>query len=236
MMRVEVVLGPPREHAESLVIVDIFRSSTSIVTALENGAREIIPCSSLEKARMLRRALGDEALLVGERRGLTPRGFDLNISPSLLVREQVEGRRIIYCSTNLMRVVSRHAKGAKHLIIGGLVNAGAVAKYLGKLNLEKVVIVACGLILEKLISLEDVIGAGAIVSRLGEGDFSDTALLARLAYENGNWRRLVPQCYIARYLEEIGWGMDLELCLREDASNIVPVLSGGVITGIKVDE
>jgi len=236
MMRVDVALGPPKEHPENLVVVDIFRSSTSIITALENGAREIIPCSSLERARMLKRGLGERALLVGERRGLTPRGFDLNISPSLLVRERVEGRRIIYCSTNLMKVVSRHMKSAKHLIIGGLINASAVARYLRKLDLERVVIAACGLLFENLISLEDVIGAGAIVSRLDDEDLSDTALLAKLAYENKNWRRAILQCYTAKYLERIGWGMDVELCLREDISSIVPILSGNVIKGVRIDE
>jgi len=66
MMRVDMALGPPEEPAEDLVVVDIFRSSTSIVTALENGAKEIIPCHSLGRARILRRRLGEEALLVGE--------------------------------------------------------------------------------------------------------------------------------------------------------------------------
>ena len=236
MMHVDVTLGPPKENPENLVVVDIFRSSTSIVIALDNGAREIIPCSSLEKARMLRRKLGGEALLVGERRGLTPRGFDLNISPSLLIRERVEGKRIIYCSTNLMKIVSKHMKSAKHLVIGGLVNASAVAKYLKMLDLEEVVIVACGLLFENLISLEDVIGAGAIVSRLNDEELSDTALLAKLAYENKDWRRAVLQCYTTKYLQRIGWGMDIELCLREDASSMVPIVSDNVIRGIRVDK
>lgn len=235
MMRVDVVLGPPKEPAENLVIVDIFRSSTSLVKALENGAVEIIPCNSLDKARMLRRRLGEQALLVGERRGITPKEFDLNISPSLLIRARVEGRRIIYCSTNLIRVVSRHMNYAKHLIIGGLVNAGAVAKYLKKLGLDSVSIIACGYIPDKLVSLEDVIGAGAIVSRLNEEELSDTALLAKLAYENQDWRSLVLQSRTARYLREIGWGMDIELCLMEDVSNIVPVLSNGVIKAVRVE-
>jgi len=236
MMRIDVALGPPKKPAENLVVVDIFRSSTSIVTALENGASEIIPCRSISKARILKSRLGEGTLLVGERRGITPKKFDLNISPSLLVRENVEGRRIVYCSTNLIRVVSKYMNDAKHLIIGGLVNASAVAKYLKKLGLNNITIVACGYLPDNHVSLEDVVGAGAIVSRLGEGNFSDTALLAKLAYENKDWRRLVLQSRTAKYLQSIGWGMDLELCLREDTSNIVPILSGGVIKGVRVDE
>lgn len=236
MMRVDVALGPPKEHPENLVVVDIFRSSTSIVTALENGAGEIIPCHSIGRARLLKKRLGEGTLLVGERRGITPKNFDLNISPSLLVRERVEGKRIIYCSTNLIRVVSKYMNDAKHLIIGGLVNASAVAKYLKKLGLDNVTIVACGYIPDNHVSLEDVIGAGAIISRLDDEDLSDTAFLAKLAYENKDWRRLVLQSRTAKYLQSIGWGIDLELCLREDISNIVPILSGGIIKGVRVDE
>lgn len=236
MMHVDVALGPPRQYHENLVVVDIFRSSTSIVTALENGAIEIIPCHSIGRARILKRRLGEGTLLVGERKGITPKNFDLNISPSLLIQERVGGRRIIYCSTNLIRVVSKYMNYARHLIIGGLVNASAVAKYLKKLGLDNITIIACGYVPDNHVSLEDVIGAGAIVSRLGEGDFSDTALLAKLAYENKDWRGLILQSRTAKYLRSIGWGMDLELCLREDISSIVPILSGGVIKGVRVDE
>jgi len=233
-MLVDVVFGLPRERLERLVVVDVFRSSTAIVKALENGAVEIIPCSSIAEAKRLKRKLGSNTLLVGERMGITPKNFDLNISPSLLTRERVEGRRIIYCSTNLMKVVSRNLD-SKLLLIGGLINASAVAKYLNRLNPEKITIVACGLIPDKMITMEDVIGAGAIISRLIDAELTDTAIISRLAYENDEWRRIIPNSYIANYLRSIGWGQDIEICLNEDSSNIVPILVDGVIKGVRVD-
>lgn len=234
-MRVKVAFGLSEKLDENLVVVDVFRSSTSIVIALENGAEEIIPCSSLDEARRLKRKLGDEALLVGERRGLTPKGFDLNISPNELTRDRVGGKKILYCSTNLVRAIYRGMKTAKHLLVGGLVNANAVARYLRRLGVEEVSIIACGLIPDKLISLEDVVGAGAIISRLGEADLSDTAIIAELVYENKEWRRLITKSHTAKYLQSIGWGGDIELCLTEDLSNIVPVVSGGAIRGVRVE-
>jgi len=233
-MYVDVVFGLPRRVVENLVVVDVFRSSTSIVMALENGAEEIIPCPSIEKARSLKKKLGDRSLLVGERRGITPRGFDLNISPSELTRGRVEGKKIIYCSTNLVKAVSK-GMTSKLLIIGGLVNAGAVAAYLNMLKPSRLMIVACGLIPDKLVTLEDVIGAGAIVSKLDCEELSDTALLAKLVYENDDWRKLIFNGYIAKYLEKIGWEKDIEVCLKEDSSKIVPLLSKGVIKGIKME-
>jgi len=232
-MLVDVVFGLPSRDLKRLVVVDVFRSGTSIVIALENGAEEIIPCASIEEARRLKK-LDPDVLLVGEERGITPEGFDLNISPSLLTRDRVEGRRIVYRSTNLMKVVSRNMD-AELLLIGGLVNAGAVAKYLRDRNPEDVSIVACGLIPDGLITIEDVIGAGAIASRLDDAVLSDTALIAKLAYENDEWRRIIFEGYIVNYLRKIGWERDIEICLKEDSSRIVPVLEDGVIRGVRVD-
>ncbi len=232
-MRVDIVFGLPKKNSDNIVVVDVFRSSTSIVVALENGAEEIIPCSSLERARSLKKKLGDQALLVGERRGITPRGFDLNISPSELTPDRVKGRKIIYCSTNLVKAVSKFM-GSKLLLIGGLVNAKAVATYLNRLKPDQLTIIACGLIPDKLMTIEDVIGAGAIVSRLSCEELSDTALLAKLAYENNEWKEVILRGYITKYLKRIGWGKDIEICLKENSSNIVPILSKKVIRGVRV--
>ena len=86
-----------------------------------------------------------------------------------------------------------------------------------------------------MITMEDVIGAGAIISRLIDAELTDTAIISRLAYENDEWRRIIPNSYIANYLRSIGWGQDIEVCLNEDSSNIVPILVDGVIKGVRVD-
>jgi len=233
-MRVDVVFGLPKELAEVMVVVDVFRSSTTIVTALENGAEEIIPCASIDEARKMKKSIGSGVLLVGERMGFTPEGFDFNISPRLMKPEAVSGKKIIYCSTNLMKVVSQ-CLDAKTLLIGALSNSRAVARYLNSLKPDSVSIVACGLIPKNMVTLEDVIGAGAIVSKLRYEEASDTALLAQLAYESGKWKDFARKGYIANYLSRIGWGEDIELCLMEDTSNIVPILKDGVFKALVVE-
>ncbi|MCS7132840.1 MAG: 2-phosphosulfolactate phosphatase [Nitrososphaeria archaeon] len=232
-MFVEVLFGLPEKFAEAVVVVDVFRSSTSIVTAFENGALSIIPCSSPIEALKLKERLGDDYLLVGEEFGFTPPGFDLNISPLLLTRERVGGRKMIYCSTNLMKVVSR-CIDAKRLVIGGLVNSRAVAEYLNKIRPDKISIIACGLIPKNMITLEDVVGAGSIVYKLRYDDASDAALIAQLTYENDRWREIAPRSFIAGYLRQIGWEDDVEVCLREDASEIIPVLEDGELKPVKL--
>jgi len=233
-MRVHVVLGLPEDVSGVVVAVDVLRSSTTIVAALENGAEEIIPCASVEEARTLKNRVGQGALLVGEQMGFTPEGFDFNISPRFMKPEILSGRKIIYCSTNLMRVVSSCLE-AEALMIGALTNSAAVARYLNRLRSEQVTIIACGLIPERMITLEDVVGAGAIVSKLDYAEATDTAMLAQLAYENGRWREFVRRGYIASYLRRIGWGEDIEFCLMEDISNVVPILRDGVLKPLIVD-
>lgn len=225
-MLVEVLFGLPEKFAETVVVVDVFRSSTSIVVALENGAISIIPCPSKMDAIELKERLGDGCILVGEELGFTPEGFDLNISPRLLTREKVGGKKIIYCSTNLARAVFR-CIDAKRLIVGGLVNSRAVAKYLNNVRPEEVSIIACGFIPKNAISLEDVVGAGAIIHKLRYDEASDTALMAQLVYESDGWREAVLRGSTANYLRKIGWEGDIEICLSEDISDIVPILEGG---------
>lgn len=74
---------------DAVVIVDVLRSSTAIVTALENGTNSIILCEPLEEAKKVAKKMCPEVLLVGEQDGITPEGFDLNISPHSMVRESV---------------------------------------------------------------------------------------------------------------------------------------------------
>ena len=232
-MRVELFFGLPEKSCENVIVVDVFRSSTTIVAALENGAEEVIPSASPDEARKMKEEIGGGALLVGEELGFTPEGFDLNISPRLMRRETVSGKKIIYCSTNLAKVVSRFLD-AENLVVGGLTNSSAVADYVNKLNPSRVMVVACGLIPKGMITLEDVNGAGSIISKLEYDEASDAAVLAKLAYENKRWREAVSNGYIANYLRKIGWGEDIDVCLSEDTSNVVPILKNGVLKGIRV--
>jgi len=231
-LRASVAFGVPKRLSEVMVIVDVFRSSTAITIALENGAKYIIPTNSIEEAWRVKSEIEgrEEVLLVGERMGLTPEGFDMNISPKSMRKEIIGGKVLIYTSTNLTRILHR-CRSAGSILIGGLINAEAVAKYLEKLSPVEVAIVACGLLEE--VSLEDVVGAGAIIHNLEEIELSDTAALSLLAYENPRWRELVRRGPTAKYLEEIGFGEDVDFCLRENVSRTVPVLKGDKIISAK---
>lgn len=225
-MIIDVSIGIPKKLGDAAVVIDVFRSSTTIVTALDNGAKYIIPTKTVIEARRLKSRLSrrESVLLAGERMGITPRGFDMNISPQLMRREIVDGKVLIYTSTNLTRALLS-CKSAKHIIIGGLTNAKAVAEYLDKLNPRHVTLVACGLVVKKEVNMEDVIGAGAIIDKLqSETKLTDLAMLALLAYQNPRWRKFVKEGMIAGYLGKLGFSEDIKYCLRENTSQTVPIL------------
>ncbi len=120
----------------TLVVVDVLRSSSTIIQALSNGARAVIPFSNIRDALKFRSSMPREnSVLVGERNGITPRGFDYNISPFDMSKHIVRGKTILYSSTNLTRILGK-LKGRKNKIIGGIINAKATANCTGTLTGE----------------------------------------------------------------------------------------------------
>jgi 2-phosphosulfolactate phosphatase len=94
-----VHLLPEPSPADIVVVIDVLRFTSSAAYALANGARSIVPCSSLEEARTAGLALSG-AVLAGERQALKPDGFDLGNSPLEFTSALVQGRDIVWTTTN----------------------------------------------------------------------------------------------------------------------------------------
>lgn len=232
---IDVVFGMPKKLSQAMVIVDVFRSSTAIVSFLDNGAKYIVPCKSAEEARKFKRKMGadmEKIVLMGEEMGITPDGFDLNTSPSSIGKELIQGKVLIFSSTNLTRIL-HHCKSAEIVLIGGLINAEAIARYLEVIEPKNVGIVACGVLPFEMITLEDIVGAGAIVHKLRRGELSDSAMISCLVYQNLKWKELIHNGYVAKYLARIGFEEDVSFCLQEDISDTVPILKNGRIIRLK---
>ena len=106
----------------NVVLIDVLRACTSICTALENDALEIIPAESLEKAINKYSFLDkDNTILAGERNASKPKGFDLGNSPFEFDKETVSGKTIIFTTTNGTKLFKK-AQKAKNRIIGCLIN------------------------------------------------------------------------------------------------------------------
>ena len=227
---VDVLFAPPnRKPTGTVVLVDVFRSSSTIVTALANGATCVIPFTHVSEAIKRSRKIGrSRCVLVGERNGVTPPGFDYNISPMDMSKENVNGKTILYSSTNLTRVLSR-LRGGGETIVAGLVNAEATARYLAS-SKRGVSIIACGV--PRGIAVEDLAGAGAIAAFLPKEVLSDGALFAAGFYKNPNWRSFVKRGRIATRLIGLGFARDVDYCLSPNISSAVPALRGERIVNL----
>ena len=160
------------------VVFDIFRATSTIVTALANGAAAIIPVAEIPEAVILRKER-PEVLLAGERDGLRIRAeltggidFDLGNSPREFTPERISGKTIVLSTTNGSRAL-RACALAKSVIIGSFLNLRATAEYLQQQAPTRLMLVCSGT--GDQTSYEDVLGAGAMAGLLWPGDASGEA-------------------------------------------------------------
>ncbi|NMB24085.1 MAG: 2-phosphosulfolactate phosphatase [Firmicutes bacterium] len=212
------------------VIIDVLRASTTMVTALANGAAQVIPLKDIEKARA-RHAQEPGFLLGGERNANPPPGFDLGNSPREYTKEKVGGRGVIMTTTNgTAALEAAHKGGATTIIVGALTNRQAVVDFCQD-HSEPILLVCAGC--QGRFSLEDALCAGAIIAGLGSGlKRSDTAETCLALYETWGPQGLAKQIFGSVHgqrLERIGYGEDIEWATRLDVSSLVPIYRDGEI-------
>ena len=195
--RLEVILSPAefaglgqRDLSRSVCVVfDILRATTSMITALGNGAESIWPVREIADALALKTRSPD-ALLAGERDGLRIRAdltgshdFDLGNSPREFTPERVRGKRIIMTTTNGTRALQA-CLNAQAVLVSSFLNLRATTHWLVNKVPVEVILVCSGTYEEP--ALEDILAAGAVCERLwphySGGHVSDSAELARRVY------------------------------------------------------
>jgi len=240
-MRIDVHFTP--DHLDEMtfrdktvVIIDVLRASTSIVAALANGARQIIPATTVESAvKISGNLFGDAFLLAGERNGKMIEGFDLGNSPREFSEDVVGGKSIIFSSTNGSQALAK-GRFARHVLVCAFTNISAVARFLHTGRTDLAILCAGN---GGQFSLEDAVCAGMLVQKLQEeqlDSFSDGALAARALYKTYG-RSILKMLRMAdhgRQLEELGYGNDLALCASTDSVRVIPVLEGNIIKAIRL--
>lgn len=210
-----------------IVVVDTFRASTTIAVLVSKGAR-VVPVASIEGAY----SYAGADLRIGERGSAKVAGFDLGNSPTEVLEAEIpQDSTVALSTTNGTRVVEA-ARGARAILTGAFVNAGALAEDLaaGTYDGAEVVVVGCGW--EGRRASEDEAAAGAILHRLR----SRGAELDRRAHhvvEGYLTRpaRTLRNNSAARRLKRLGYERDLEFCLAEDTVPVVPRLAGEAFVG-----
>jgi len=217
-----------------VVVIDVLRASSTIVTALAYGCRGLVPILSpkqaKEKTQQFRK---EEVLLGGEREGRKIKGFDLGNSPREYQKEIVEDRIIIFSTTNGVKTLEI-VRGAFRIIIASFLNLQETFNYCSKFQGD--ILLACAGE-EGYFSLEDTVCAGMLINSLRD-IYSDTCqevdanLTAQVLYKNfgNNILEMLRKSQHGRYLESIGLRKDLEFCSQLDIFNIVPIFRDGLIS------
>jgi 2-phosphosulfolactate phosphatase len=210
----------------TVVVFDVLRATSTMITALANGVTAILPVEDLEEARE-HKMTNPEYLLAGERGGLPPAGFDLGNSPAEF--EKLAGKRCVMTTTN-GTVALRHMGAAKRVYIGALVNLGELARVLLEENPSDLLCVCAGTGEE--FALEDGLAAGGLIVRSAIGQaHSDAARLVLAAYQS--LRSNIADCLLTSIngaaLCRIGKEADVHFCARESVYPVVGELRDGFI-------
>lgn len=227
-MKVEVCFSPAlyRYYAESndtiVVMVDIFRASTTMCAALNNGAKSIIPVATIEEAK----AYKEKGYLVGAERNVKRCDFaDFGNSPFDYTSEVVKDKEIVFTTTNGTMAI-KEASESDYLIIGAFSNLKAVANFC--ISLEKDVIVLCAGWNNKF-NIEDSLFGGALAEALVEhGGYSPVSDAAKVALSMWEEAKSNVALYINRTehikrLEANNLQDSVNYCLSLDTINIVPI-------------
>jgi len=219
----------------TVVVLDVLRATSTMVTAVMNGAIKVIPVVEVDDAVAVMRTLDrKEALIAGERNALPLPGFDLGNSPLEFTREKVRGKTVVISTTNGTSALQA-VKNANRVLVGALINKTALAQAIVRYG-EDVCIVCAGT--GGKFSADDIYGAGAIISALKEQGVSvecnDLGHVAELLYKSERGRlNLISMTHHYKVLVSLGMQEDIEYCFAEDITDCVPLYAGGLIENVQ---
>lgn len=212
-----------------VVIIDVLRATSTIATALFNGAQYIVPVDSVRKC--IDTALALNAITAGEREGRVAEGLQHGNSPFEYSRDFIGNKVMVLTTTNGTKLLHMAAAaGARDIITGSFPNLSAVTTYL--LQQNKNVILACAAWKDR-INLEDTLFAGAIIQRVHEYfDINcDSSHMALNIYRQAqpDLYTYIQQNHASHYQRLSGYGLqkDIQYCLSADTANILPVFKEG---------
>jgi len=190
-------LADPEELAgATVVVIDVLRASTTIVAALESGAKEVIPCLEVDDALEIAEQLpAGDFVLGGERGGLPIEGFHLGNSPCEYTYDRVAKQTVVFTTSNGTRAIDR-AQQAERVLIGAFVNASAVLEEL--VGREQIHLMCAGT--DGELTREDVLLAGMLVERISR--------LGGMIYEQNAQAVVARETWLAAFALPLALGAE----------------------------
>lgn len=221
-----------------VIVVDILRASTTIIAALANGAKAVVPAGATDEAiRIAQNLERDTTLLAGERRGERISGFALGNSPLEMRSELVSGKTLVMSTTNGTPAIQA-AEAGNPVVIGAATNFAAVVEHLRPLVTEagELAILCAGR--EKGFALEDAYAAGRFAQALivpgtrRRSELNDAAVAAlELIKRYGDrWKRAVSSSAAARELARKGFKDDVLAATECDSYDLIPLYADRQVT------
>ncbi|MDR8394213.1 2-phosphosulfolactate phosphatase [Aliifodinibius sp. S!AR15-10] len=215
------------------VVIDVLRASSTIVTALNSGAKGIIPVQDMDAAGKISINLDSpNFLLCGEKDGKKIEGYDLGNSPAEYSPETVKGKTIIFKTSNGTQAIKRSTM-SKEILVGTFLNLQSVLNRLREVE-NDIVLVCAGW--KGRLALEDMLCAGNIAHELTgghlPGDASDGVKVAFGLYEKfGNdIENTLRNSNHAKRLDHITENDDISYCSQLNTMDVLPTLKEGIIT------
>lgn len=212
-----------------VVIIDILRATSTITTALKNGAKSIIPVDSVAECIRIGKQIA--AITAGERDGQIAEGLQYGNSPFEYPESFVAGKTLVLTTTNGTKLLHMAIdKGAKEIIIGSFCNLDTVCNYLIKKN--KPVVLACAAWKDR-VNIEDSLFAGAVIEKVKE-QFTincDASQIAETMFTNASSDlfQFMKEKEASHYkrLSAFGLEKDIRFCLTPNTSNVLPFYTDG---------
>ena len=236
-MKINVILSQTQVDelyfsGKTTVVIDILRATSTIVEALNNGAKEVIPVSSFEFAMKASGSFfGGNIILGGERNTKKIEGFALGNSPLEYTQKTVQGKTIILYTTNGTKAVVK-AKFSETLVLCAFTNLSAVANFL--FNSEKDVEILCAG-KNGGFCIEDTICAGMLISevlKMGKqtvlNDAAKVSVFLSKSYNN-DLVKILTECEHGKLLVENGFEKDIDHCSKVGSIDLVPIFREGTI-------
>jgi len=220
-------LDSVRVPGKVVVVVDILFATTTMVTALAHGAKQVLPVLDESAARSVAQQFPEHSfVLAGELYAETLPGF-AHPAPLSLLEHGIEGKTLIYSTTNGTVAMTQPAH-ASRVYCGALLNARALAAHIVERHPGETVLIVCSGSGNNF-NFEDFYGAGYFVECFLQHvkDLSDAAKAALALYRHAKAPEALLDCRVGRMMAARGLAREVEFACRRDAFPVVPALENG---------
>jgi len=216
-------------HDKVVIVLDILIATTSIVTAMANGCKQIIPVRNYDQALSLQNNPDySNYKFSGELNADTLSGF-IQPTPIALLQSGMENCYLVYCTTN-GTVALNDCKTAKKTLVGALLNAQSIVQHVMKHWQNETILIVCSGSNDQF-NIEDFYGAGYFVEtfmnhhRGQDLELSDSAKAAKVFHDSGSAIDVLNTSRVGKLLNDRRWNEELVFAAQKDIYPVVPYLT-----------